>query len=203
VLLVGAHSDDIEIGAGGTVLRLVEEDPGIEVVWVVLAARGERADEAASSADRFLKGARRSQVRVESFRERYFPHLPELKEYFDRLGREVAPDLVVCPWQGDAHQDHRTSAELVMNTFRRQTVFQYEVAKVDGDLGRPNIYVNLAEETVARKVDLLMEGFPSQHARPWFEPGVFKAIMRIRGMESQAGSGFAEAFHCPRLIVRP
>ncbi|HEX2369024.1 MAG TPA: PIG-L family deacetylase, partial [Acidimicrobiia bacterium] len=117
VLCLGAHSDDIEIGCGGTVLQLLDACPDLEVDWVVLTAPGERADEASASAERFLTGAGETRVRIERFRERYFPHQAELKEWFDALGREIDPDLVLCPWRGDAHQDHRTVSELVGNTF--------------------------------------------------------------------------------------
>lgn len=199
LLAIGAHSDDIEIGCGGTILKLVALNPSMEITWVVLAARDERRQEALESADRFLGSEGSVDVAVETFRERFFPHLPELKEYFDQLGRRVSPDLILCPWQGDAHQDHRTTAELVRNTFRNHLTLEYEILKVDGDLGRPVVYVDLSSEAVERKIDLIMKGFPSQAHRSWFEPEVFRSLMRLRGVESQSGSGYAEAFHCPRL----
>lgn len=202
VLVIGAHSDDIEIGAGGTLLQMLDENEGIEVCWVVLTATGERRAEAKSSAKHFLERATGSDIRLEAFRERYFPYQPEIKEYFDHLGAEFAPDVVFCPWQHDAHQDHRIAAELTRNTFRDHPVLQYEVVKVDGDLGQPNLYVNLKPETVERKVKLLFDMFPSQRNRHWFNPEVFKGIMRIRGVESRSQSGFAEAFHCSRWVVK-
>jgi len=201
VLVIGAHSDDIEIGAGGTLLQMLRQYPGIDVCWVVLTAPGERRAEAQSSAEHFLDAAATTDIRIETFRERYFPHQPEIKEYFDRLGAEFHPDIVICPWQRDAHQDHRTASELTLNTFRDQPVMQYEVVKVDGDLGRPNLYVNLQPEIVEQKVSLLLDMFPSQRSRQWFESDVFKGIMRIRGVEGRSESGFAEAFHCSQLVV--
>lgn len=202
VLAVGAHADDIEIGAGGTILHMLNENDGIDVCWVVLAAHGDRREEATNSAERFLKGAARIDLRIEGFRERYFPYQAELKEYFDWLGGEFAPDLVLCPWVGDAHQDHRITAQLTLNTFRDHPVLQYEVLKVDGDLGRPNLYVALPPGVAEDKVALLMDMFPSQRRRQWFDPHAFKGLMRLRGVEARAGSGFAEAFHCSQLVVR-
>src|SRR5262245_44791123 len=139
VLCLGAHSDDIEIGCGGTLLKLLATNPAIGVDWVVLSADGERATEAHASAERFLGPERTSRILVESFRERYFPYDPAVKEFFDRLGGETTPDLVLCPWQGDAHQDHRVVAELAANTFRDQLILEYEIPKYDGDLGRPSV----------------------------------------------------------------
>jgi LmbE family N-acetylglucosaminyl deacetylase len=201
VLFVGAHSDDIEIGCGGTVLQLLDACPDLEVDWVVLTAPAERADEASASAGRFLAGAGVSRVRIESFRERYFPYQPELKEWFDALGREIDPDLVLCPWGGDAHQDHRTVSELVGNTFRDQLVLEYEIPKFDGDLGRPSVYVHLEERHAEAKLEGIIEGFPSQKRREWFTEETFRALLRLRGIESRAPSGLAEAFHCRKMVL--
>ena len=201
VLVIGAHSDDIEIGCGGTILDLVTRFPSLYVTWVVLAAIGDRRKEATDSASRFLAGKADAVVLVEGFRERYFPHLVELKEFFDELGKTTDPEVVFCPWSGDAHQDHRTVAELVHNTFRSHLILEYEIPKTDGDLGKPTVYADLPAELVGRKLELLQECFPSQGQRSWFEPDVFRGLMRLRGMEAQSSSGFAEAFHCRRLKI--
>lgn len=201
LLAIGAHSDDIEIGCGGTILDLVERFPSLSVTWVVLAAFGERRKEAIDSADRFLGVLNNSVVLVESFRERYFPYLVELKEFFDELGKTTDPDVIFCPWAGDAHQDHRTVAELTHNTFRSHLILEYEIPKRDGDLGKPTIYADLSAAQVERKLDLLREGFPTQAERRWFDAEVFRGLMRLRGMELQSPSGFAEAFHCRRMKI--
>ena len=199
LLAIGAHSDDIEIGCGGTILKLMTLNPTMEVTWLVLAARDERRQEALDSAERFLGPTRSAHVVVETFRERFFPHVPELKEFFDQLGTTFDPDLILCPWTGDAHQDHRTASELVRNTFRKHLTLEYEILKVDGDLGRPVVYVDLAADLVDQKVDLILKGFPSQSHRSWFDPEAFRGLMRLRGIESQSASGYAEAFHCRKL----
>ncbi|HJQ95520.1 MAG TPA: PIG-L deacetylase family protein, partial [Acidimicrobiia bacterium] len=170
VLVIGAHSDDIEIGCGGTILDLVTRFPSLYVTWVVLAAIGDRRKEATDSASRFLAGKADAVVLVEGFRERYFPHLVELKEFFDELGKTTDPEVVFCPWSGDAHQDHRTVAELVHNTFRSHLILEYEIPKTDGDLGKPTVYADLPAELVRRKLELLQECFPSQGQRSWFDP---------------------------------
>jgi LmbE family N-acetylglucosaminyl deacetylase len=197
VLAVGSHSDDIEIGCGGSLLRLLALDPKLMLDWVVLSAEGVRRTEALASGQQFVDG--RGSVHVDSFRERYFPHLRELKEFFDDLGRRHDPDVVFCPWIGDAHQDHRTTAELVYNTFRNALILQYEIPKADGDLGRPSVFMTLDAPTAERKVDLLVRGFPSQSHRHWFDSQVFLSLMRLRGVEARAESGYAEAFHVTRL----
>lgn len=195
LLCVGAHSDDLEIGCGGTVLSLVEANPGIEVTWVVLSAHGERVGEARRSAERLLERAGRVEVVVGEFRERFFPYDPEVKEFFDGLGRRVSPDLALAPRLEDLHQDHRITAELTLNTFRDHLVLHYEIPKYDADLGVPNVYVPLAAGTARRKVEHLMAAFPSQRSRDWFDEATFWGLMRLRGVECRAPDGYAEGLY--------
>lgn len=202
VLCIGAHSDDIEIGCGGTILKLLDANPGIAVEWVVLSAEGDREEEARSSAERFLSAASESSIRIEAFRERYFPYVgDEVKEYFDGLASQVAPDLVFSHRLEDRHQDHRITAELVENTFRDHLILQYEIPKYDGDLATPNVYVELEPEILDRKIQYLVEEFRTQAGRYWFTEDTFRSMARIRGIESRAISGFAEGFHCRKLVM--
>jgi len=201
VLCIGAHGDDIEIGAGGTVFQWLATTPGLAVHWVVLAAEGERAAEAERSAERFLSTATAT-VELRHFRERFFPHLPELKEYFDELAARVDPDVILTHTRGDLHQDHRTVAELTLNAFRDHLILEYEIPKYDGDLGQPNAFVHLPGEVADRKVRAILEGFPSQRSRPWFREETFRAMMTLRGIECRAADGLAEAFFARKLVVR-
>jgi LmbE family N-acetylglucosaminyl deacetylase len=202
ILCVGAHSDDIEIGCGGTVLALLMAHPGIEVDWIVLSALGDRAIEARRSAERFLSSAVRATIRIQEFRERFFPYIGiEIKDYFDALSKDVQPDLVFCHVKDDRHQDHKLVSELVENTFRDHLILQYEIPKYDGDLRTPNVYVGLTEEVLERKVRYLMQAFPTQTSRYWFTEDVFRGLARIRGIESRAPGGFAEGFHCRKLLL--
>lgn len=201
LLCIGAHSDDIEIGAGGTVLKWVAAMPGLQVHWVVLAAEGDRATEAEASADRFLSGATAG-VEIRDFRESFFPYLPELKDYFHDLASRVEPDVILTHTRGDLHQDHRTVAELTLNAFRDHLILEYEVPKYDGDLGRPNAFVELTADVANRKLRALAEGFPSQRTRPWFQDQTFLAMMTLRGIECRAFDGLAEAFFAHKLVVR-
>jgi LmbE family N-acetylglucosaminyl deacetylase len=202
VLVVGAHADDIEIGCGGTVLQLAAGGSPLRVTWVVLAASGVREREAVGSAAAFLKDVEQTTVVLRSFRDGFFPWAgAEVKEVFEELKREVAPDLVMVPRRDDAHQDHRLVAELTWNTFRDHLVLEYEIPKYDGDLGTPNLYVPLPAATCERKVELLLEQFPSQRDRRWYTADTFWALLRLRGVESNAPSGFAEAFHCRKATL--
>jgi len=202
ILCIGAHSDDIEIGCGGTILTLLEQNPGISVHWVILSAFDDRAEEARRSAERFLAGAPDVSIRIEQFRERYFPYIgTELKEYFDALSAELSPDLILGHRLEDRHQDHRIVAELVENSFRDHLVLQYEIPKYDGDLATPNVYVEISEPNIERKVDFLMSGFPSQANRYWFSEHTFRGLARVRGVESRSASGFAEGFHCRKMVL--
>ena len=197
LLAIGSHADDIEIGLGGTLLTLCERNPELAVTWVVLSGDATRTQEARASAAAFVGD--RVDVVVASFRESYFPFCgPALKEFFDDLGRAVTPDVVFTHAGSDLHQDHRFVAELTWNTFRDHLVLEYEIPKYDGDLGTPNVFVPLSETVVARKIELLLEHFPSQREKHWFTEDLFRATMRLRGVES--GCHFAEGF-CSRKLV--
>jgi LmbE family N-acetylglucosaminyl deacetylase len=202
VLAVGAHADDIEIGCGGTILRLVAEHPGLEIDWLVLSGAGERADEATESAAAFTEGAGATRVTVEGFRDGFFPYEGgAVKERFERLKGEVAPDLILTHRLEDRHQDHRLVAELTWNTFRGHLIWEFEIPKFEGDLGQPNLFVPLDPEVGQRKVELLRKCFPSQAGRSWFTDDTFWALLRLRGVESGGPGRFAEAFTARKLVL--
>lgn len=201
VLCIGAHSDDIEIGCGGAVLRLQQEYPAIELDWVVLCTAEEvRRKEALDSMARFTAG-KVCRPRTQQFRDGFLPYRgAEVKDYFEQLKRETNPDLILTHWSGDAHQDHRLACELTWNTFRNHTILEYEIPKYDGDAGRPNVYIPLEEPQYRAKVSHLMEVFGSQRSKRWFDEATFLGLMRLRGMECNSTSGYAEAFHCRKLV---
>jgi LmbE family N-acetylglucosaminyl deacetylase len=183
ILCVGAHADDIEIGCGGTIIKLLQAHPGSRVVWVVLTARGNRRKEAAKSATAFLRGAESTKLVIKSFKESYLPYQgKDVKEYFDTLPHVIDPDLIFTHYRHDLHQDHRVVCELTWNTYRRHQILEYEIPKYDGDLGRPNLFVSLSDEIVESKVRLLMEGFATQRSKRWFTEDTFFSLLRIRGI---------------------
>ena len=199
ILCLGAHSDDIEIGCGGTLLRFLAERP-CEVDWAVFSATPEREGEARASAGAFLEGASKSNVRVHAFRESYFPYVAtDVKDAFEALKKSVKPDVVFSHHRHDVHQDHRLMAELTWNTFRNHVVLEYEIAKYEGDLGTPNAFVPLPRAVADRKVELLLKHFPSQASRTWWRPDTFHGLMSIRGVECNAPEGRAEAFHVRKI----
>ena len=201
VLCLGAHCDDIEIGCGGTLLRLRERVPGAEIHWVVLSGDAERRQEAAESAQRFLGPEQADQLRCHEFRDGFLPwEGARVKTCFETLKRELAPDLIFTHALGDRHQDHRLVAELTWNTWRDHLILEYEIPKYEGDLGQPNTYVSLHPELAERKIKTLLEVYPSQASRPWFDAETLRGLMRLRGVECR--SGFAEAFHARKLRVR-
>jgi LmbE family N-acetylglucosaminyl deacetylase len=202
VLCLGAHSDDIEIGCGGTLLRLLGERPGSTVDWVVFSATPERERESRASAADFLKDAAYAKLRVEHFRESFFPAAyTEIKECLADVRRSLEPDLVFSHHQRDRHQDHRAVAELTWNAFRNHLVLEYEIAKYEGDLGQPNLFVPLTRAIADRKVELLTKHFQTQADKPWFRPDTFHGLMSIRAVECQAPEARAEAFHASKLVV--
>jgi len=202
VLCLGAHSDDIEIGCGGTVLRLAEQYPGVMFHWVVFSAVGIREAEARRAASLFAGPQALRQVLLKSFRDGFMPFVgAEVKEAFEELKTSISPDLIFTPSRKDAHQDHRLIAELTWNTFRDHLILEYEIPKYDGDLGQPSLFMPLAAEVCQRKVRYLMDAFQSQHTKRWFQESTFLSLLRLRGMECNAPSGYAEAFYCRKLIV--
>ena len=200
ILCIGAHSDDIEIGCGGTLLRLLGERPGSHVRWVVMSATPERQDEARASAADFLADAGSSDIEIATFRESYFPAAwTEIKDHLNDLRKRADPDIVLCHHRHDEHQDHRTIAELAWNTWRNHLIAEYEIPKYEGDLGQPNVFVALAPDIAARKVELIMKHFGTQHDKYWFRPETFAGLMAVRGVE--AGAAAAEAFHVRKLVL--
>ncbi len=201
VLCLGAHSDDIEIGCGGTILRLIRENPNLQITWVVFGGNEVRQTEARDSAEKLLTGIQQKTIITQGFRDAYFPsQIDAIKDFIETL-KATNPDLIFTHFREDAHQDHRTISQLTWNTFRDQLVLEYEILKYDGDLGRPNTYVTLDEATAAGKVNHLMNAFPSQTQRQWFTPDTFWAMMRVRGVEANSPTRFAEAFHARKWVI--
>src|SRR2546422_4350975 len=202
ILCVGAHSDDIEIGCGGTILRLLSQYRDAEISWVVLGSSGERDDEAVTSAEQFLQGAWRKDIIVEHFRNSFFPYVgEEIKSFFEKLKMRVTPDIVFTHFRSDLHQDHRLVSELTWNTFRNQLILEYEILKYDGDLGSPNVFVHLDEATCQKKISVIMECFKSQQDKDWFTPDAFLSLLRIGGVESKAPQKYAEGFYSRKVIL--
>jgi LmbE family N-acetylglucosaminyl deacetylase len=201
ILCLGAHSDDVEIGAGGTLLSLLADRPGSRVRWVVFSADDEREEEARRSAAAFAADAQSLEMIVHRFRESYFPYVAaEIKDAFEHLKAADPPDLVLTHRREDEHQDHRTIAQFTWNTFRNHLILEYEIPKYEGDLGRPNVYVSIAPEIAERKTALLMEHFGTQRNKHWFRPETFSGLMAVRGVECGASS--AEAFYASKVLAR-
>lgn len=202
VLCLGAHSDDIEIGCGATVLRLVRECPGLQVHWVVFSGSVLRQAEARASAQAFCEGTKLD-LRMHNFRDGHFPsQIDGIKESFEAM-KPLAPDLIFTHYGHDAHQDHRVLHELTWNTFRSHLVMEYEVPKYDGDLGNPNCFVPVDRALAFRKCDLLVRSFASQAGKHWFDAETFMGLMRLRAVQSACETRFAEAFYARKLVLQP
>ncbi|MBX3429785.1 MAG: PIG-L family deacetylase [Hyphomonadaceae bacterium] len=201
VLALGAHSDDIEIGAGGAILSWIASGAEVSVEWCALSAPGERADEARASALEFLSGAARADIHLGQFRDGYFPaERTAVKDWVEGLKRLEKPDVVLCHQRNDAHQDHRMVCELAWNTFRDHLILEYEIPKWDGDLGQPNVYVPLSEDVLAKKIELLHKHFGTQRSKAWFDDETFRGLARLRGVECR--ERYAEAFFARKLLLK-
>jgi LmbE family N-acetylglucosaminyl deacetylase len=201
-LFLGAHSDDIEIGCGGTIQRLVAARPHMRIHWITLSSDAVRAEETRTAAAKLTSGAKNTDVRTEGFAESFFPYRgAEVKTYFERLKRELNPDIVFTHYRHDLHQDHRVVNELTWNTFRNHLVLEYEIPKFDGDLGVPNAFLPLTKAQLDRKIDVLLECFESQRTKPWFTRDTFQGLARLRGIECNAPEGFAEAFYARKMSL--
>jgi LmbE family N-acetylglucosaminyl deacetylase len=202
VLVLGAHSDDIEIGCGGTLLSWIGAMAPLEVRWVVFSAVGERETEARQSAADFLQAAAQSTVTLLAHRDGYFPgEFSEIKDQFEQIKQQFEPDIVLTHYREDRHQDHRVISDLTWNTWRDHLVLEYEIPKYDGDLGRPNLYTPISHDVAQIKIEKLMRHFSTQRAKRWFSPDTFLGLMRLRGIESGSPDGVAEAFFARKLLL--
>jgi LmbE family N-acetylglucosaminyl deacetylase len=202
VLCLGAHSDDIEIGCGATLLTLLGRHSQLRVHWVVFSGGGARAREASKSARLFLRGAAEQQVLLHEFRDGFFPYCgAEIKEKFEELKQGVQPDLIFTHCRQDRHQDHRLLNELTWNTWRNHLILEYEIPKYDADLGAPNVYVPLTAQVVKRKVENLMKCFGTQRSKQWFDEETFRGLMRLRGVECASSTRYAEAFYGRKMVL--
>jgi LmbE family N-acetylglucosaminyl deacetylase len=202
VLCLGAHCDDLEIGCGGTVLMLAEAPNPPAFTWVVFTSNPTREAEARQSAETFLRRAAGSRIVIQKFRDGFLPYEGgAVKEAFEELKDLSCPDLILTHYRGDLHQDHRLISELTWNTFRDHLILEYEIPKYDGDLGTPNFFVPLEESLSQRKIDTILSSFSSQTGKRWFSADVFRALLRLRGMECNTPGSLAEAFYCRKLVL--
>lgn len=202
LLCLGAHCDDIEIGGGATVLKLLEQFPGASVRWVVFTGSPARHAEAKSAAAALLAAAGERRVDLFSFRESFLPQAwGAVKDEFERLKAEFVPTLILSHAMADHHQDHRVVAELTWNTFRDHLILEYEIPKYEGDIGNPNLFVPVTAAQAEAKVAMLLECFATQHSRQWFDPATFLGLMRLRGIGCNSPSGYAEAFTVRKMVM--
>lgn len=202
ILLFGAHSDDIEIGLGGTILAWLAADPHLRITWCVASGAGARGDEAYASASSFLQGSEGAEIVIGEFADTLFPaQMPEIKRWMAAVGEKAKPDVVFTHRRADAHQDHRTLAELAGTIFRDHLTLEYEIPKWDGDLGQPNVYVPLPEGVLERKIELLDRHFATQRGKDWFDAETFRGLARLRGMECRAASRYAEAMLMRKSVI--
>ena len=202
VLCLGAHSDDIEIGCGGTIRKLVDQSTGLTVNWVVFSANGIREDEARSSAEQILASTKDSKIEIKNFRNGFFPYVAtEIKEFFESIKNLPKPDLIFTHYRNDRHQDHRLISELTWNTFRDHLILEYEIPKYDGDLSSPNMFVTLTHDQLNTKQEHLMKHFKSQHDKQWFTKDTFASLCRIRVIECNSPTGFAEGFYGSKMVL--
>jgi LmbE family N-acetylglucosaminyl deacetylase len=202
LLAIGAHPDDIEIGCAGTLFRLIAQASVSEACWVVLSGEGVRAAEARASAEALLDGVADRQILVRSFQDGFFPYDGrEIKSFFEELKRDFSPDIVFTHQRRDLHQDHGVTCELTWNTFRDHLILEYEVPKYDGDLGAPNLFVPLDPSLCRQKIAHLMTSFSSQLPKRWFKEDLFSGLLRLRGMECNSPTSYAEAFYCRKAVL--
>lgn len=201
VLFIGAHCDDIEIGCGGTIMRLKKDFKISAVKWVVFTSNAMRAEEARKCADLFLKGVTSKDVVIHDMRDGHLPFAgATVKENFEEL-KGFQPDIVFTHARHDRHQDHRLLAEMTWNTFRDHTIMEYEIPKYEGDLGHPNLFVTIDARIAETKADAIVESYPSQAGKQWFDKETFMSLMRIRGLESASPTRYAEGFYVSKAVI--
>jgi len=201
ILCLGAHCDDIEIGVGGTLLKLISEYTVASITWVILASNEIRKKEATDSAVKFTKDVSTSDIQINSWRDGFLPCLEsEIKDYFELLKRSVQPDIIFTHFREDRHQDHRLVSNLTWNTWRDHLILEYEIPKYDGDLGTPNFFVPLSDQHIQNRNTIILDSFTLQNGKHWFDDETFRALPRLRGMES--ASLYAEAFYARKILLK-
>lgn len=196
VLCLGAHCDDIEIGCGGAILEITKKIKDVSVYWHVFSSNEQRKAEAQASAEQFLVDAKSKKVKISSFRDGFLPdHWKEIKEVFESIKKEINPDIVFTHYRNDLHQDHRVISELTWNTFRNHLILEYEILKFDGDIGNPNIYVPVSDDSTSAKISIILSNFKTQASKHWFTDETFRSFMRVRGVEASEETVYAEAFY--------
>ncbi len=204
VLVLGAHCDDIPIGCGGTLLRLYKAYPSAEILWVVLTGADERVKEERSVVAKLLPGARVELVICQDWRDGFLPtQAIAVKEFFESLKRRLSPDLIFTHFERDRHQDHRLVSELTWNTFRHHMILEYEIPKYDGDIGSPNVFMPLSADECSEKLRTVLQGYPSQQSKHWFDEELFRGLARLRGAEAGSGVSYAEGFYARKLVLKP
>lgn len=202
ILCLGAHSDDIEIGCGATLLKFQEEFFDLDILWVVFSGNEIRGKEALRSANEFLRKTKLKKTSILNFKESYFPFIGDkIKDSFENIKNKFSPDLIFTHYRDDAHQDHRLICELTWNTFRNHLILEYEIPKYDGDLGTPNLFVSIDKKQLEKKIELIFNNFKSQSEKGWFSPSTFRGLLRLRGIESNSKTGYAEGFYCRKIIL--
>lgn len=202
LLFLGAHCDDIEIGCGGTLLKLIDDYPINQIKWVVFSSDEKRKEEAFSSAKQFLESITNAEIKILEYKDGYFPSVwSKIKDEFEKLKEDFSPDVIFTHFSEDLHQDHRIINELTRNTFRNHLIFEYEIPKYDGDLGSPNLFIPLSEKYIRQKKKIILESFKSQMDKQWFDEMLLTSIMRIRGVECASPLKFAEAFYSKKMIL--
>jgi len=200
ILCLGAHCDDIEIGAGGTLLKLFDSYKVNSVKWVVFASNDIRKREATVSAGRFLEKVSTTDIIIQSYRDGFLPFMAaEVKDFFEVIKKEFQPDIIFTHYRDDRHQDHRLVSDLTWNTWRNHLILEYEIPKYDGDLGKPNFFVPLDEIYINQRNAIIIDAFESQRNKHWFDDATFKALPRLRGMES--ATIYAEAFYARKILM--
>jgi len=203
ILCLGAHSDDIEIGCGGTILQLLQNSNKLEFYWLVLCSNPDRAREAERSAEAFLRRARKKAVVIKSFRDGFLPYIgAPVKDTFETLKKEFVPDVIFTHFRHDLHQDHRMICELTWNTFRNHLILEYEIPKYDADLQSPNFFTALSDSICRKKVQRLMKYFGTQRNKQWFSEDLFFGLLRLRGIEANSPTRWAEGFHCRKMVFK-
>ena len=201
ILCLGAHCDDIEIGCGGSILKLIDTMKDISFYWVVFSSDDRRESEAVKSAHDFLRNVKEKNIVIKRFKNSYFPyHWAEIKSYFEQLKLEYSPDIIFTHYGRDFHQDHRLISEFTWNTYRNHFILEYEIPKYDGDLDSPNFYVHLDEAICRKKTKNILKYYSSQNDKDWFTKDTFMSLLRLRGVESKAPNKYAEGFYCRKIV---
>jgi LmbE family N-acetylglucosaminyl deacetylase len=198
VLFIGAHPDDIELGAGALIHNIRDQ---AEILCATLSdnQKNPLLQNVVKEHRASMKvlGVPEDRDLIETFETRKFPDLrQEVLEYLLKLRREFKPEIIFCHSQNDIHQDHNVVTNEALRAYRGITVLGFDVVRSSYNFF-PHFFVEVTEEDVDKKVEALSQ-YKTYHDKYYFDAALLRATMVRHG--ALAERNYAEGFDILRVV---